>query len=65
MIALAIFILWIVFNSNITLELIIFGAVIAIALSFFVQRFITPRFTWRMQLILLNNCPATRGISGC
>lgn len=47
MIALAIFILWIVFNSNITLELIIFGALIAIALSFFVQRFITPKFTWR------------------
>lgn len=57
MIALAIFILWIVFNSNITLELIIFGAVIAIALSFFVQRFITPRFTWRMQLILLKQLP--------
>ncbi len=57
MIALAIFILWIVFNSNITLELIIFGALIAIALSFFVQRFITPKFTWRMQLILLQQLP--------
>lgn len=57
MIALAIFFLWIVFNSNITLELIIFGALIAIALSFFVQRFITPKFTWRMQLILLQQLP--------
>ena len=57
MIALGIFILWIVFNSNVTLELVLFGVVISIALSAFVQRFVTPRLTWRKQVILFGQLP--------
>ncbi|NLX82332.1 MAG: Na+/H+ antiporter subunit E [Clostridiales bacterium] len=53
----AVFILWIVFNSQISWELIAFGAVISLALSFFIQRFVTPRFSLRKQLLLLQQLP--------
>ena len=57
MIALSIFVLWIVFNSQITWELIAFGVVIALALSFFVQRFVAPRLTLKNQLKLIRQLP--------
>ena len=57
MIALSIFLLWIVFNSQITWELIAFGVVIAGALSWFIQRFISPRLTLRNQVKLARQLP--------
>ena len=57
MIALSIFILWIVFNSQITWELIASGVVIAAALSFFVQRFVAPRLSLKNQLKLVRQLP--------
>ncbi len=57
MIALSIFVLWIVFNSQITWELIAFGIVISAALSYFVQRFVSPRLTLKNQLKLARQLP--------
>ncbi|NLC32763.1 MAG: Na+/H+ antiporter subunit E [Clostridiales bacterium] len=49
MIALALFFLWIIFNGKLTWELAAFGLVISTALAWFIQRFITPKFTLRNQ----------------
>lgn len=57
MIALLIFVLWIVFNSQITWELIAFGVVIAAALSFFIQRFVAPRFHLKNQVKMIRQLP--------
>ena len=57
MIALSIFFLWIVFNSQITWELIAFGIVISAALSYFVQRCVSPRLTLKNQLKLARQLP--------
>lgn len=57
MIALALFFLWIFFNANITLELVVIGAVISIALAWFVQRFITPGLTLKRQWFIMKQLP--------
>lgn len=50
MVAIALFSLWMMFNGKLTWELAAFGAVISLALAWFVQRFIMPGFTLRKQL---------------
>lgn len=58
MIALALFVLWVIFNGKLTWELVAFGAVISVALAWFVQRFITPGFTLRSQWNIAGQIPA-------
>lgn len=58
MIAVALFCLWMVFNSKITMELVLFGLVISIALSWFVQRFVAPGMTLRKQWAVAKRLPA-------
>lgn len=57
MIALALFFLWIIFNGKLTWELVAFGAVISVALAWFVQRFITPGLTLRNQWNIAGQIP--------
>lgn len=57
MLAAALFILWIVFNGQLTWELVAFGAVIAPLLSLFVTRFIAPGLTLKKQWGVLVRLP--------
>lgn len=58
MIAVALFCLWLVFNGQVTWELIILGLLISSGLAWFVQKFIAPEFTLRRQFIFAKNFPA-------
>ncbi len=58
MLAAALFLLWIVFNGQFTWELVAFGAVIALALSWFVSRFVAPGLTFRVQWGIAKRLPA-------
>ena len=49
MLAVALFFLWIVFNGRFTWELVAFGVVIAVVLSWFTQKFVAPDLTLRKQ----------------
>lgn len=57
MLAAALFILWIVFNGQLTWELVAFGVVIAPLLSLFVTRFIAPGLTLKKQWGVLVRLP--------
>ena len=57
MAAIALFLLWIVFNGKLTLELAAFGAVISFSLAWFVQRFIAPEFTLGKQWAAVKRTP--------
>lgn len=57
MTAIALFVLWIVFNGKLTWELAAFGAVISIALAWFVQVFIAPGFTLKKQMAAAKRTP--------
>ncbi|NLM85335.1 MAG: Na+/H+ antiporter subunit E [Clostridiales bacterium] len=57
LIALALFFLWIIFNGKLTLEIVLFGLVIAPALAWFVQRFVTPGLTNKKQMLMLRQLP--------
>lgn len=57
MLAVALFILWIVFNGQLTLELVVFGIVIAPMLSWFVTRFIAPGLTLKKQWGIMLRLP--------
>lgn len=58
MLAGALFVLWIVFNGQLTWELVAFGMVIAPLLSWFVTRFIAPGLTAKKQLGIVKRLPA-------
>lgn len=57
MIALALFFLWIVFNGKLTWELVAFGIVISAALAWFVQRFVAPGVTLKVQWRMAKQFP--------
>lgn len=57
MTAIVLFLLWFVFNGKFTWELAGFGAVISVALAWFVQRFIAPGFTLKMQMAAVKRIP--------
>lgn len=57
MTAIALFLLWTVFNGRLTWELAAFGAVISLALAWFTQRFIVPGFTLKAQWAALKKLP--------
>ena len=57
LVALALFLLWILFNGKFTWELAAFGAAISIALAWFVQRFIMTGFTLKKQWIVARHMP--------
>ena len=57
-IAAMIFLLWVLFSGRITWEITAFGLVIAIALAWFVQRFITPEMSPRRQWMVFKRIPA-------
>jgi multicomponent Na+:H+ antiporter subunit E len=57
LVAIALFLLWIVFNGKLTWELAAFGAVISITLAWFVHRFIAPEFTLKKQLAAAKRTP--------
>ncbi len=57
MIALALFFLWLFFNAKITLELVVIGAILSVALAWFVQRFITPGLTMKRQWFIMKQLP--------
>ena len=58
MIALALFCLWILFNSKLTWELIAFGAVISATLGWFVQKYVLSDFPLRKQWAVFRQIPA-------
>lgn len=47
--AAALFLLWILFNGRLTWEIAAFGVVIAVALAWFVQRFVAEQMTLKRQ----------------
>lgn len=49
LLAAALFLLWILFNGRLTWEVAAFGAVIALALAWFTQRYIAPGMTLKKQ----------------
>lgn len=57
MTAIALFLLWTVFNGRLTWELAAFGAVISLALAWFSQRFIVPGFTLKAQWAAIKKMP--------
>ncbi len=57
MVTLALFCLWIIFNGKVTLELIIFGIVISVALSWFVKKFIAPSMNAKNQWKIFKYLP--------
>lgn len=57
MVALALFCLWILFNGKLTWELAAFGAVISLALAWFVQRFVAEGLTLRKQWMVMKRLP--------
>lgn len=58
LIAAMIFLLWILFSGRITWEITAFGVVIAIALAWFVQRFIAPEMSLKRQWMVFKRIPA-------
>lgn len=58
MVAIAMFLLWIIFNSKLNWEIVSFGVVISLALSWFVQRFLVPELTLKKQWGVLKRLPA-------
>lgn len=58
MFAAALFLLWVLFNGRFTWEIAAFGAVISIALAWFVQRFVAPGMTLRKQWAAFRRLPA-------
>lgn len=52
------FLLWIIFNSKLNWEIVSFGVVISLALSWFVQRFLVPELTLKKQWGVLKRLPA-------
>lgn len=58
LIAAMIFLLWVLFSGRITWEVAAFGAVIAAALAWFVQRFIAPEMSNRRQWMIFKRIPA-------
>lgn len=57
MLAFALFCLWILFNGKWTWEVAAFGAVIALALSWFVRRFIATGMNLRRQVSMARRAP--------
>lgn len=57
MVALALFLLWILFNGKFTWELAAFGTAISLALAWFVQRFIAPELTLKKQWAVARHIP--------
>jgi len=57
LVALALFLLWILFNGKFTWELAAFGAAISFALAWFTQRFIAPGFTLKKQWAAVRHLP--------
>ncbi len=57
MVALALFLLWILFNGKFTWELAAFGAAISLALAWFTQRFIAPGLTLKKQWTVTRRLP--------
>ncbi len=58
MIAAMMFLLWVLFSGRITWEIAAFGAVIAAALAWFVQRFIVPGMTLKRQWMIFKRIPS-------
>lgn len=57
MLAVALFFLWIIFNGRFTWELVAFGVVIAVALSWFTQKYVAPDLTLRKQWGIAKRLP--------
>ena len=57
MLAAALFVMWIVFNGKLNWELAAFGAVISVALSWFVTRFVAPGLTLKVQWGIFRRLP--------
>ncbi|NLO13234.1 MAG: Na+/H+ antiporter subunit E [Clostridiales bacterium] len=58
MLAAALFVIWMVFNGRLTWELVAFGAVLSVLLSWFVTRFVATGFTPKVQLYVFRRLPS-------
>lgn len=58
MLAVALFVIWMVFNGRLTWELVALGAALSMLLSWFVTRFVATGFTPKVQLYILRHLPS-------
>jgi len=58
LLAVALFVIWMVFNGRLTWELVALGAALSMLLSWFVTRFVATGFTPKVQLYILRHLPS-------
>ncbi|HSK69932.1 MAG TPA: Na+/H+ antiporter subunit E [Candidatus Limnocylindria bacterium] len=64
MVAIALFLLWVLFNGRLTWEIAAFGALVSLALSWFVGRFVAPGLTLKAQFRAARIVPDLLGYAG-